>query len=100
MLNKEVIIREKLVSAQHYHPLPVALTRGKGVYLWDVEGRRYLDMMSAYSAVSHGHCHPKMVKVAKEQIARLCITSQAFHTDKIGPFFELLCEVSFSRILQ
>src|SRR4029450_6625147 len=78
-------------GARNYHPLPVVLARGEGVWLFDERGRRYLDMMSAYSAVSFGHSHPVLVRALTEQAGRLAITSRAFHTDKLGPFLEALC---------
>ncbi|MGZ5817163.1 MAG: aminotransferase class III-fold pyridoxal phosphate-dependent enzyme, partial [Burkholderiaceae bacterium] len=80
--------------ARNYHPLPVVLHKGKGVWLWDVAGKRYLDMMSAYSAVSFGHSHPKLVAALTDQAQQLAITSRAFHTDKLGPFLHLLCELT------
>ena len=73
--------------AQNYHPLPVVLTRAEGVYVWDEAGKKYLDMMSAYSAVSHGHGHnPRLVKLVQQQVERLNIVSRAFYTDKLGLF--------------
>ncbi len=83
---------EERFGARNYHPLPVVLSRGSGVYVWDTEGRRYLDMMSAYSAVSHGHCHPRLVKALTEQAARLAVTSRAFYSDRLGPFLEEACK--------
>src|SRR5918911_914066 len=77
--------------ANNYHPLPVTLTRGEGVWLWDVEGRRYLDMMSAYSAVSHGHGHPRILAALAEQARRLAVPSRAFRNDRMEPFLEALC---------
>jgi ornithine--oxo-acid transaminase len=81
-------------GAHNYHPLAVELTRGEGCYLWDTSGRRYLDMMSAYSAVSFGHSNPVLVNVLTRQAARLAITSRAFFTDQLGPFLKDLCEVT------
>jgi ornithine--oxo-acid transaminase len=81
-------------SAHNYHPLPVVLTRGEGIWVWDVEGNRYLDMLSAYSAVNQGHAHPKIVKALTEQANRLPLTSRAFHNDRMGPFLKRLCEVA------
>jgi len=81
-------------GAHNYHPLPVVLNRGEGVYLFDEHGRRYLDMMSAYSAVSFGHSHPTLVAALTEQAGRLAITSRAFYTDQLGPFLERLCRVT------
>lgn len=85
---------EKLHGAQNYNPLPVVLVRGQGAYVWDDAGKRYLDMMSAYSAVSHGHCHPKLVKALTEQANRLNVVSRAFYTDKLGPFLTRACELT------
>ena len=81
-------------GAHHYDPLPVVLVRGEGVYLWDDRGRRYLDMMSAYSAVSHGHCHPRIVKAMTEQAQRLAVTSRVYHNDRLPLFLKRLCEIS------
>lgn len=85
---------EQLYGAHNYNPLPVVLVRGKGVYLWDENGKQYLDMMSAYSAVSHGHCHPKLVAALKAQAETLCIVSRAFYTNKLGPFLKRICELT------
>ena len=91
---------ENALCAHNYHPLPVVLTHGRGVWLYDDRDRRYLDMMSAYSAVSHGHCHPRLVAALTEQAGRLAIASRAFHTDKLEPFLEKLCAVSgFEAVL-
>ncbi len=81
-------------SARNYHPLPVVLTRGEGVWVWDVEGRRYLDMLSAYSAVNQGHAHPRIVQALIDQAQRLPLTSRAFHNDRMGEFLKRLCEIS------
>ncbi|MDE2754502.1 MAG: ornithine--oxo-acid transaminase, partial [Gemmatimonadota bacterium] len=81
-------------SAHNYHPLPVVLERGEGVWVWDVDGNRYLDMLSSYSAVNQGHRHPAIVAAAKEQLDRLTLTSRAFHNDRMGPFLRELCEAS------
>ncbi len=85
---------EARYCAANYHPLPVVLTRGEGLYLWDESGKKYLDMMSAYSAVSHGHAHPRLVALVQEQVARLNIVSRAFHSDRLGPFLERACELT------
>jgi ornithine--oxo-acid transaminase len=81
-------------SAHNYHPLPVVLTRGEGIWVWDVEGKRYLDMLSAYSAVNQGHAHPRIVDALIEQAKRLPLTSRAFHNDRMGPFLKRLCEIA------
>lgn len=80
-------------AAHNYHPLPVVLTRGQGVWVWDVKDRRYLDCLSAYSAVNQGHCHPRIVAALIEQAQRLALTSRAFHNDRFGPFCKKLCEL-------
>ncbi len=92
-MNKAIEL-ENRYCAHNYHPLPVVLTRGAGVYVWDEAGNKYLDMMSAYSAVSHGHAHPRLVKALREQAQQLAICSRAFHTDKLGPFLKRLCELT------
>lgn len=93
MSNKRIEL-ENTYCAQNYHPLPVVLSRGEGVYVWDDEGRRYLDMMSAYSAVSHGHAHPRLIQALTRQASELSIVSRAFHTDKLGPFLKRICELT------
>lgn len=85
---------ENRYSARNYLPLPVVLKRGKGVWLWDVDGKRYLDMMSAYSAVSFGHAHPVLIEALVNQAQQLAVTSRAFHTDQLGPFLQILCEMT------
>ncbi|HMK90379.1 MAG TPA: ornithine--oxo-acid transaminase [Methylocystis sp.] len=80
--------------ARNYDPLPVMLARGEGVYLWDVSGRRYIDMMSAYSAVSLGHAHPRILARLSEQARRLAVPSRAYHNDRLGPFLEALCKLT------
>ncbi|MCL4745942.1 MAG: ornithine--oxo-acid transaminase [Burkholderiaceae bacterium] len=81
-------------GAANYLPLPMTLTRGAGVHLWDTDGRRYLDMMSAYSAVSFGHAHPELLEVLREQAGRLAVCSRAFHSDRLGPFLARLCALT------
>jgi ornithine--oxo-acid transaminase len=81
-------------SAHNYHPLPVVLNRGEGAWVWDVDGNRYLDCLSAYSAVNQGHRHPAIVAAAREQLDRLTLTSRAFHNDQMGPFLRELCELT------
>ena len=85
---------ESRYCARNYHPLPVVLARGEGAYVWDESGKKYLDMMSAYSAVSHGHANPRLVKLVQDQVATLNIVSRAFHTDKLGPFLERACQLT------
>ena len=81
-------------SAHNYHPLPVVLDRGEGEWVWDVDGNRYLDCLSAYSAVNQGHRHPAIVAAAKKQLDRLTLTSRAFQNDQMGPFLRELCELT------
>ncbi len=81
-------------SAHNYKPLPVVLDRGEGVWVWDVEGNKYMDMLSAYSALNQGHRHPRILAAAAEQMARLTLTSRAFHNDQMGPFLRELCEAT------
>jgi ornithine--oxo-acid transaminase len=85
---------ESRYCAHNYHPLPVVITRGEGVYLWDESGRKYLDMMSAYSAVSHGHANPRLISLVKDQVSTLNVVSRAFYTDKLGPFLARACELT------
>ena len=93
------IALEETYGASNYKPLDVVLTRGEGVYVWDVEGRRYLDCLSSYSAVNQGHCHPKILAALTEQAARLSITSRAFRNDQLGLFYEELCALTHSHKL-
>ncbi|MDH3422800.1 MAG: ornithine--oxo-acid transaminase [Gemmatimonadota bacterium] len=87
-------------SAHNYHPLPVVLERGEGVWVWDVDGKRYMDMLSGYSALNQGHRHPAIVAAAKAQLDALTLTSRAFHNDQMGPFLKELCEATgFERAL-
>jgi ornithine--oxo-acid transaminase len=92
-MNKTIELEDKY-CAHNYHPLPVVLVRGEGVYVWDDAGNKYLDMMSAYSAVSHGHAHPKLVKALTEQAGKLAICSRAFHSEKLGTFLQRLCAMT------
>ena len=85
---------ENQYCAHNYHPLPVVLSRGEGVFVWDENGKKYLDMMSAYSAVSHGHANPRLVRVLKEQADTLSIVSRAFYTDKLGEFLKFACDLT------
>lgn len=83
---------EDKYGAHNYHPLPVVLSKGKGIYLWDVDGKRYFDFLSAYSAVNQGHCHPKIVKALCDQAQELCLTSRAFYNDCLGPYEKFATE--------
>lgn len=88
MTPKDYMDRESKYGAHNYHPLPVVLEKGKGVYLWDVEGKKYYDFLSAYSAVNQGHCHPKIVKALTDQAQLLTLTSRAFYNNVLGEFEE------------
>jgi len=96
-LTAQYIETETRLGAKNYKPLDVVLTRGEGVYVWDVEGRRYLDCLSAYSAVNQGHCHPKILAAMVEQAGRLTLTSRAFRNDQLAPFYEELCALTNSH---
>lgn len=97
---KKYIDREEKYSAHNYHPLPVVLKRGEGVYVWDVDDKRYYDFLSGYSAVNQGHCHPKIVKALAEQASVLTLTSRAFHSDVLGEYAELITKTfGFDKML-
>jgi ornithine--oxo-acid transaminase len=87
---KSFIEQEDRYGAHNYHPLEVVLSKGKGAYVWDVDGKRYFDFLSAYSAVNQGHCHPKIVEALTTQAQQLCLTSRAFYNDKLGPYEEFI----------
>lgn len=94
------IALESKYGAKNYHPLPVVLSRGEGVYLYDVEGEKYYDFLSAYSAVNQGHCHPKILKALNEQAANLTLTSRAFHNDILGPYEKYITDYfGYDRVL-
>lgn len=99
--NAEFLIGlENKYGAHNYHPLPVVLNRGEGVYVWDVEGKKYYDFLSAYSAVNQGHCHPKIVNALINQSQTLMLTSRAFYNDKLGPYEKFLTEYfGFDKVL-
>ncbi|WP_394774610.1 ornithine--oxo-acid transaminase [Flavobacterium sp.] len=97
----EVLIeKENKYGAHNYHPLPVVLERGEGVYVWDVDGKKYYDFLSAYSAVNQGHCHPKIVKAMIDQSQKLTLTSRAFYNDKLGDYEEFVTKYfGFDKVL-
>ena len=99
MNTQDYIQLENEYGATNYKPLNVVLTRGKGIWVWDVEGNKYLDFLSAYSAVNQGHCHPKIAAVMVEQAERLTLTSRAFHNDQLGLFYKELCELTNSHMV-
>ncbi|HEX9981066.1 MAG TPA: ornithine--oxo-acid transaminase [Flavobacterium sp.] len=96
----EIMAMEDRYGAHNYHPLPVVLNRGEGVYVWDCEGKRYYDFLSAYSAVNQGHCHPKIVGAMINQAQTLTLTSRAFYNDKLGPYEKFLSSYfGFEKVL-
>lgn len=96
----EAIALEDKFGAHNYHPLPVVLSKGEGVYVWDVEGKKYFDFLSAYSAVNQGHCHPKIVGAMIEQAQTLTLTSRAFYNDKLGVYEKYVTEYfGFDKVL-
>ena len=91
---EDFIAQEQTLGAMNYKPLDVVLARGEGVYVWDVEGRRYLDCLSAYSAVNQGHCHPKILQTLIDQASRLTLTSRAFRNDQLAAFYQEICALT------
>src|SRR3954447_17195299 len=90
---------EERLGAHNYRPLDVVLTRGQGVWVWDVDGNRYLDCLAGYSAVNQGHCHPRIRAALVEQSGRLTLTSRAFRNDQLAPYFEELCALTRSHMV-
>lgn len=90
--SKDLMALEDRYGAHNYHPLPVVLSKGRGVYVWDAEGKRYYDFLSAYSAVNQGHCHPRIVGALEEQARTLTLTSRAFYNDQLGPYEKYITE--------
>lgn len=90
LLSQQFLDKEEHFGAHNYHPLPVVLSRGEGVFLWDVDGKRYYDFLSGYSAVNQGHCHPKIIQALVEQAQKLTLTSRAFHSDLLGEYAEFI----------
>ena len=97
MNQQHYIQLEEEFGAHNYKPLDVVLTRGKGLWVWDVEGNKYMDCLSAYSAVNQGHCHPKIMQTMIEQAQKLTLTSRAFRNDQLGPLYKELCELTHSH---
>jgi ornithine--oxo-acid transaminase len=99
-VNTQDYIRlENEYGARNYRPLDVVLARGEGIWVWDVEGKRYMDFLSAYSAVNQGHCHPKIAAAMVQQARRLTLTSRAFRNDQLGLFYQELCELTHSHMV-
>lgn len=100
MTSQQAIDLENKYGAHNYHPLPVVLSRGEGVYVWDVEGKKYYDFLSAYSAVNQGHCHPKIVEAMTNQAQKLTLTSRAFYNDMLGSYEKYACDYfGFDKLL-
>ena len=98
--SQKAINLENEFGAHNYHPLPVVLERGEGVFVWDVEGKKYYDFLSAYSAVNQGHCHPKIIEALTEQAKKLTLTSRAFYNDILGNYEKYICEYfNFDKVL-
>ena len=87
---------ESELGAHNYKPLDVILTKGEGVWVWDVNGKKYLDCLAAYSAVNQGHCHPRILKAMVDQASKLTLTSRAFRNDQLAPFYEEICALTNS----
>jgi len=97
---QDYIALEEQYGAHNYHPLDVVVARGEGCWVWDVEGKRYLDFLAAYSAVNQGHCHPEILNAAIGQARQVTLTSRAFRNDQLGPFYQQICELTgFGRFL-
>ena len=98
--SQELIEIEEKYGAHNYHPLPVVLSKGEGVFVWDVEGKQYFDFLSAYSAVNQGHCHPKIIKALKDQASTLTLTSRAFHNDILGKYEKFITDLfGYDKVL-
>ena len=98
--SSQLIELENKYGAHNYHPLPVVLDRGEGVFVWDVEGKKYYDFLSAYSAVNQGHCHPRIINKAKEQLEKLTLTSRAFYNSELGKYEKFVSELfGFDKVL-
>ncbi|MFE4524036.1 ornithine--oxo-acid transaminase [Cytobacillus firmus] len=92
--SKSLIEQTEKYGAHNYHPLPIVISKAEGVWVEDPEGNKYMDMLSAYSAVNQGHRHPKIIQALKEQADRVTLTSRAFHNDQLGPWYEMICELT------
>jgi ornithine--oxo-acid transaminase len=100
LTSQEAMDLENKYGAHNYHPLPVVLKKGEGVYVWDVEGKKYYDFLSAYSAVNQGHCHPRIINALKEQAEVLTLTSRAFHNDVLGQYEKYITELfGYDKVL-
>jgi len=100
LTSEQIFAREDKYGAHNYHPLPVALCRGQGIYVWDVEGKKYFDFLSAYSAVNQGHCHPRIINTLKDQAKVLTLTSRAFYSDVLGEYEEYVTKLfGYDKVL-
>src|SRR5688572_7564587 len=91
---------EEKYGAHNYHPLPVVLSRGEGVFVWDVEGKKYYDFLSGYSAINQGHCHPRIINAFVEQAKKLTLTSRAFYNDQLGEFEKYITQLfKYDKVL-
>jgi ornithine--oxo-acid transaminase len=100
LTSKSIIDLEYKYGAHNYHPLPVVLEKGEGVFLWDVEGKKYYDFLSAYSAVNQGHCHPKIISALVNQSNKLTLTSRAFHNNILGQYEKFITEFfGYAKVL-
>lgn len=99
MKTLDYIALEEEFGARNYYPLDVVLNRGEGIWVWDVEGTRYMDCLSSYSAVNQGHCHPKIIRTLIDQAQKLTLTSRAFRHDQLGLFYKEICELTHSQIV-
>ncbi|HOO09671.1 MAG TPA: aminotransferase class III-fold pyridoxal phosphate-dependent enzyme, partial [Cyclobacteriaceae bacterium] len=98
--SQEAIALEQKYGAHNYKPIDVVLNKGEGVFLWDVEGKRYYDFLSAYSAVNQGHCHPRIITALIDQAKELTLTSRAFYNDKLGVAEKFICEMfGYDKVL-
>jgi ornithine--oxo-acid transaminase len=98
--SKTAMALEEKNGAHNYHPLPVVLAKGERVYLWDCEGKKYFDFLSAYSAVNQGHCHPKIIAALTSQASTLTLTSRAFYNSQLGQYEEFICNFfGFDKVL-
>src|SRR5690606_6759715 len=98
--SKELIALEDQFGAHNYHPLPVVLDRGEGAFVWDVEGKKYFDFLSAYSAVNQGHSHPRIINSLIEQSKKLTLTSRAFYNSELGKYEKFITELfGFDKVL-
>src|SRR5215468_9259132 len=99
-LTQQFLEKEELYGAHNYHPLPVVLSKGKGVFVWDVDDRRYYDFLSGYSAINQGHCHPRIIETFIEQAQQLTLTSRAFHNNVLGEYEEFITRLfGYDKVL-